>query len=43
MDRAIKKAKREIDAKMDKLTRMDIKRDKKCDKAEHLAKKKKHG
>lgn len=43
MDKAIKSAKRAIDKKMDKLTKMDIKRDKRCDKAEHMAKKKKHG
>ncbi len=43
MDKAIKRAKKSIDKKMDKLTSMDIKRDKKCDKAESMAKKKKHG
>jgi len=43
MDKAIKSAKHKIDAKMDKLVKMDIKRDKSCDKAKMMAKKKKHG
>ena len=41
MDKAIKSAKKDIDKKMDNLVRMDVKRDKKCDKAEHEAKAKK--
>lgn len=31
MDKAIKKAKKSMDKKMDKLVRMDIKRDKACE------------
>lgn len=38
MDKAIKRAKASIDSKMDKLTKMDIKRDKKCHMAEKQAK-----
>lgn len=40
MDKAIKSAKRSMDKKMNKLVRMDVKRDKKCEHAEKLAKKK---
>lgn len=39
MDKAIKAAKKKIDGLMKNLTSMDIKRDKKCDKAERQAKK----
>ena len=39
MDKAIKKEKKVIDKGMEKLIKMDVKRDKKCDKA--MMKKKK--
>ena len=41
MDEAIKREKKAIDKGMNKLLRMDIKRDAKCEKAEKIAKKKK--
>lgn len=39
MDKKIKTAKKIIDEQMKKLLREDIKRDKKCEKAEEMAKK----
>jgi hypothetical protein len=41
MDKIIKKTKQEIDKKMDKLLRQDKIRDKACEKAESMEKKKK--
>lgn len=41
MDKAIKGVKKSIDKKMDKLVKMDMKRDKQCEHAEKMAKKKK--
>jgi hypothetical protein len=41
VDKEIKSAKRSIDKKMDKLVKDDKKRDKKCEHAEKMAKKKK--
>lgn len=41
MDKEIKGVKKTIDKKMNKLVKDDIKRDKKCDYSEKMAKKKK--
>lgn len=41
MDKAIKSAKKSIDKKMNKLVKMDVKRDKACDADHKLAMKKK--
>lgn len=41
MDKEIKAVKKSLDRKMSALVKKDIKRDKKCDKAERLAKGKK--
>lgn len=41
MDKQIKKVKKHLDKDMNELLRKDIKRDKKCEHAEKMAKKKK--
>lgn len=41
MDKAIKGVKKSLDKKMNKLVKMDVKRDKKCEHAEKEAKSKK--